>query len=93
MNVVVQLSAGEGTGMESDRVKFAVRIIHGKNGRESVIEASVSTTRAWLGIQCVRIGVEVNAFLRSSKAERHSGVKFHVVPFHASRVSGTVISE
>ena len=36
MNVVVQLSAGKGMGMESDRVKFAVQIVHGKNGRESV---------------------------------------------------------
>ena len=25
--------------MESDRVKFAVRIIHGKNGRESIIRS------------------------------------------------------
>ena len=36
MNVIVQLSAGKGTGMESDRVKFAVRIVHGKNGCESI---------------------------------------------------------
>ena len=39
MNVVVQLSTGKGLGMESDRVKFTVRIVHGKDGRESVIRS------------------------------------------------------
>ena len=39
MNVVVLLSTGKGLGMESDRVKFAVWIVHGKNGRESIIRS------------------------------------------------------
>ena len=39
MNIIVQLSAGKGTGMESDRVEFAVWIIHGKNGHMSVIQS------------------------------------------------------
>ena len=47
MNVVVQLSTGKGSGMESNRVKFAVWIVHGKNGRESIIR-SVSFHDQWL---------------------------------------------
>ena len=39
MNVVVQLSTRKGSGMESNRVKFTVWIVHGKNGRERVIQS------------------------------------------------------
>ena len=39
MNVVVQFSTGKGLGMESDRVKFVVQIVHGKDGRECVIQS------------------------------------------------------
>ena len=39
MNVVVQLSTGKGLGVESDRMKFAIQIIHGKNGRKSIIQS------------------------------------------------------
>ena len=39
MNIIAQLSAGKGTGMESDRVEFAIWIIHGKNGCKGVIRS------------------------------------------------------
>ena len=36
MNIIVQLSTGKGSGVESDGMKFAVQVVHGKNCREYV---------------------------------------------------------
>ena len=38
MNVVVQLSTRKGLGMESNRMKFDVQVVHGKNGCKSIIQ-------------------------------------------------------
>ena len=50
-------------------------------------------TMQYTGIQWVRTGAVVKAFLSASKAEWHSSEKFQGVPLQVICISGTVILE
>ena len=39
VNIVVQLSTGKDLGVESDGMKFAVRVVHGENGHKCIVQS------------------------------------------------------
>ena len=60
INVIVQLSTRKGSGMESDRMKFTIQVVHGKNGHKSVIRSIVFHNQRVVGNPVLRIRTEVN---------------------------------
>ena len=94
MRVVVEFGSGKGAGVESHRVDFTGVGLNRENCSQSIV-GGIGLENNWFlsGIQCVRIGAEVNADLRFSKAVLAESEKFHFIPLRVRQVSGMTISE
>ena len=92
MSVVIEFWCTEGVGMEGHWVDFPGIGLNGKDSTKGIVR-SVSTMMGLLGIQWVKIGAEVKADFRASKASLTESEKFHAVPLQVSQVSRTTMLE